>query len=165
MPLAVPSATHSWISGSLLDRVLPAVSLFDADAEDPANRPTAHHGPVFLRAMAVGPGRRQATPRLVVRELDVGELAGGFQIRRPIGDEPRVWDSRTAPVASQSFHNSVNRAVRHWTNSRRAAPAGVVAREVMTGCRLEVARAVLAEALAALRRPAIGKDPSPRGTS
>ena len=86
-----------------LHRVLPAVPLFDADAEDAANRPAAHYRPVLLRAMAVGPRRRQATPCLVVGELDVGQLASGLQIRRAVGDEPRGWvhgRARSRPSAS-----------------------------------------------------------------
>ena len=80
-----------------LHRVLPAVRLLDADAEDAADGLRPHDRAVFLRAPAVRPRRRQAASRLVVRELDVGEIAGGLHVGRAVRDEPRARDSRRAP--------------------------------------------------------------------
>ena len=83
--------------GLALHRVLPAVRLLDADAEDPADRAPVHHRVVLLAAPAVRVRRRQAAAGLVIGELD-GRLhqPGGAHVGRTVGDEagarPRAAD-------------------------------------------------------------------------
>ena len=83
--------------GLALHRVLPAVRLLDADAEDPADRAPVHHRVVLLAAPAVRVRRRQAAAGLVIGELD-GRLhqPGGAHVGWTVGHEagarPRAAD-------------------------------------------------------------------------
>src|SRR3954466_14342211 len=73
-----------------LHGVLPAVRLLEAHAEDPSDGPPPHDRPQFLRALAIGPRRGEAMPRLVVRELDVRDLARGLEVRWTVRNEARI---------------------------------------------------------------------------
>src|SRR5262249_37221460 len=79
-----------------LHRVLPAVRVLDADAEDPADRLPPERGAVLLRGLAVRPERRRSRSALAIGEQDVGNLAHGFHVERTeraaarVRDEPRA---------------------------------------------------------------------------
>ena len=78
--------------GAVLHRVLPAVRLFDAHAEDAADGLVAHGGTVLLGVFAVGPGSHQAAARLAVGEEDGGELADGLHVEVAEGAAAAVGD-------------------------------------------------------------------------
>src|SRR4051812_44900008 len=61
-----------------LHRVLPAIRLFETDAEDSANRTPSHNRSIFLRATAVRPWRCDAAARLVIGELNRRQLPRGL---------------------------------------------------------------------------------------
>src|SRR5262249_19226652 len=60
-PVERPEANLRWV----LDRILPAVRLLEADAEDPDDRPVAHRRAKLLTALSIRPRRHQAVARLV----------------------------------------------------------------------------------------------------
>ena len=142
-----------------LDRILPAIRLLEADAENPADRTAAHDGAELLRAAAVRPRRRQAAPGLVVGELNLGELSRRLHVRRPVWNEPRVRadpaDARVpvlpelGQTRSPPFEKEAVRRVAAVGRSRQRAPGGG----------LEVPLAVDAVTVAALRRPPVPEDP------
>jgi hypothetical protein len=142
--------------GFALHRVLPAIRLLDADTEDPRDRPLSHDGAELLGAPAVRPRRHQAAPGLVIGELDVGELGRGLHVGRAIGNEPRrgsdAADARV-PVLPQlrqagdtPFEKGAARGIAAIRGSRQGP-------SLVGG--LEVRFAVHAEAIPALRRPAV----------
>ena len=75
-----------------LHRILPAIGLFEANAEDSADRAATHDGAILLGAPAVRPRRHEPAPCLVVGELNRRELAGGLHVRRSVRDEARLAD-------------------------------------------------------------------------
>ena len=80
-PLAMPSSTHSRISAAVLHRILPAVRLFDAHAEDAADRLASHGGAIFLAVLPVGPGSHQAAARLAVGEQRGRQFADALHVQ------------------------------------------------------------------------------------
>ena len=144
--------------GLALDRILPAIRLFEADTEDAADRLPPHHRAVFLRAPAVGPWRREAAPRLVVGELNGRQLARGLEVRRPIRNEARFRIDRTdgrvplLPEIRQTRLPPLEELTpQRVARVRRAGKLG--ARGVLV-----VLHAVDAETVAALWRPPVGED-------
>ena len=124
----------------------------------PADRPASHDRPVFLGAAAVGPRRRDAAARLVVGELNRRQLAGRLEIRRAVGDEPRVGVRRAhgrVPPLPQL------RQARRAPLEKRA-PRGIAgigrARQIASRRRGEMLPAVDAVAVAPLRHPPVGED-------
>ncbi len=95
-PLAMPSATQRRISAVALHRILPAVRLLHAHAEDAADRLVAHRGAVLLGVLAVGPRSHQPAARLAVGEQDGRQRADRpscpacWSRRRRVGDEAGV---------------------------------------------------------------------------
>ena len=75
-----------------LHRVLPAVRLLDAHAEDAPDRLAAHRGAVLLGGLAVGPRGHEPAPRLAVGEQRRGELADGLHVERAGRAAPGVRD-------------------------------------------------------------------------
>src|SRR5690349_12108491 len=71
-----------------LDRVLPAIALFDAHAEDAADGTSSHHGSVLFRAPAVRPWRHQSVSGLIVCELNGRQLTRRLHVGRTIRNEP-----------------------------------------------------------------------------
>ena len=77
-----------------LHRVLPAVRLLHAHAEDADDRLAAHRGAVFLGVLAVGPGGHQPAARLAVGEERGGQLADASSCRASWSRRRRCWGSR-----------------------------------------------------------------------
>ena len=64
-----------------LDRVLPAVFVFEANAEDSDRRLIAHRGAKFLRTLAAHPGRHEARATLAIGEQDGRKFTDGFHVQ------------------------------------------------------------------------------------
>ena len=158
MPLAVPSATHSRISGSLCTESfqrygssrptlkMPPMGLLPITARYSfARRPLAHGG--------VKPA-----PRLIVGELDRRQLAGGLEVRRSIRDEARLGVARANRLIPLPPERRQSRLLPlEELPAERIAGIGR-ARQLRAGGVAIVLLAVNAEAVATLRCPAIRKD-------
>ena len=97
-------------------------------------------------------------PRLVVGELDVGELAGRLHARRSVRHEPRLGTygaDRRVPVLPQL--GQARDAPLDEGPTRRIAPIRRP-RQIAAGCRAEVLLTVDAIAVPALRGPAVCED-------
>ena len=144
--------------GLALDRILPAVRLLDAHAEDAADGPHAHRRAVLLRAAAVGPWHGEAPARLVVGELDGRALAGRLHVRRTVRDEAGLGVE--ASHVGVPAHPELRQASAPPEDV--GTPGGVLgivaARELATGGGAKVRATVLAPAHAAAR-PSIAEDP------
>ena len=74
-----------------LNRILPPVSLFHADAEDAADGLRAHGRAVLLGVLPISPWRHQAAARLAVGEEDGRQFADASSYRDRSGPLRRCW--------------------------------------------------------------------------
>ena len=144
--------------GLALHRVLPAVRLLDADAEDAADRPPVHHRVIFLAAPAVGIRRRQAAAGLVVGELDRRlHQPGGAHVGRSVGHEAGARPGAAdIGVPQRPQLGEPGLAPRHEGAADGIGGVGR-ARQIRAAGGVEVPAAVLAVAVG-LVGPPIGED-------
>src|SRR5260221_7006485 len=139
-------------------RVLPAIRLLQADAENAGDRLAPVQRAEFLGAPSLGPGRHDAAQGLVVGKLNRRQLAGGLEIRREFGDESRFGiDGAQGGVPPRPRVGQARRAP-----LEKGAPRGVAGigptRQIAARRGGEIVAAVHAVTVASLRRPPVRED-------
>src|SRR5207247_11316972 len=86
-----------------LDRILPAIWLFDSNAEDTDDGLSSQSGAILLAVFPIGPGDGKAPARLAVGKQRFREVADGLHVERTQGAPSRVGDERSRRVDLADF--------------------------------------------------------------